>query len=166
MEECKWRCYAKGVVGGSGAGFFTAATCHVFAFDLIDGLGGCVFPFAKPLPPVVFGNFDLGSSVLQKLHNKFVTGGVLLETEFWATRKKLLDVNASRNSKQKVGLKSDMIFNVKPSSNGQMLDYNVPGGKLNRGLSVVDSYQLLKGGELIDDEVFLASALGWCIEWL
>lgn len=49
----------------------------------------------------------------------------------------------------------------------RMLDYNVPGGKLNRGLSVVDSYKLLKEGkELTEDEVFLASALGWCIEWL
>ncbi|XP_024965234.1 farnesyl diphosphate synthase 2 [Cynara cardunculus var. scolymus] len=47
-----------------------------------------------------------------------------------------------------------------------MLDYNVPGGKLNRGLSVVDSYKLLKGDELTDDEVFLACALGWCVEWL
>ncbi|XVF77008.1 hypothetical protein PTKIN_Ptkin14bG0005600 [Pterospermum kingtungense] len=49
----------------------------------------------------------------------------------------------------------------------QMLDYNVPGGKLNRGLSVIDSYKLLKDGkELSDDEIFLASSLGWCIEWL
>ncbi|XVF03600.1 hypothetical protein REPUB_Repub05bG0007200 [Reevesia pubescens] len=49
----------------------------------------------------------------------------------------------------------------------RMLDYNVPGGKLNRGLSVIDSYKLLKEGkELSDDEVFLACALGWCIEWL
>ncbi|KAL6197794.1 hypothetical protein ACLB2K_027588 [Fragaria x ananassa] len=49
----------------------------------------------------------------------------------------------------------------------QMLDYNVPGGKLNRGLSVIDSYQLLQHGrELTEDEIFLASALGWCIEWL
>ncbi|KAK9689552.1 hypothetical protein RND81_09G066600 [Saponaria officinalis] len=49
----------------------------------------------------------------------------------------------------------------------QMLDYNVPGGKLNRGLSVIDSYSLLKEGqELTDDEIFLASTLGWCIEWL
>ncbi|KAL0321036.1 UNVERIFIED_CONTAM: Farnesyl pyrophosphate synthase [Sesamum radiatum] len=48
----------------------------------------------------------------------------------------------------------------------RMLDYNVPGGKLNRGLSVVDSYELLKEGkDLTEDEVFLASALGWCIEW-
>ncbi|KAL0320903.1 UNVERIFIED_CONTAM: Farnesyl pyrophosphate synthase [Sesamum radiatum] len=48
-----------------------------------------------------------------------------------------------------------------------MLDYNVPGGKLNRGLSVVDSYKLLKlGKELSDDEMFLACSLGWCIEWL
>nr|ADV03080.1 farnesyl diphosphate synthase [Bacopa monnieri] len=49
----------------------------------------------------------------------------------------------------------------------RMLDYNVPGGKLNRGLSVIDSYKLLKEGkDLTEEEVFLASALGWCIEWL
>ncbi|KAH1065898.1 hypothetical protein J1N35_030885 [Gossypium stocksii] len=49
----------------------------------------------------------------------------------------------------------------------KMLDYNVPGGKLNRGLSVIDSYRLLKDGkELTQDEIFLTSALGWCIEWL
>nr|KAJ0186218.1 hypothetical protein LSAT_V11C900468130 [Lactuca sativa] len=61
-------------------------------------------------------------SELQKLHKQFVIRGVLSETEFWATRKKLLDVNntsSSRKAKQKVGLKSDMIFNVKPSSDGQ-----------------------------------------------
>lgn len=49
----------------------------------------------------------------------------------------------------------------------RMLDYNVPGGKLNRGLSVIDSYKLLvEGREITSDEIFLASALGWCIEWL
>ncbi|XP_050370895.1 farnesyl pyrophosphate synthase [Argentina anserina] len=49
----------------------------------------------------------------------------------------------------------------------RMLDYNVPGGKLNRGLSVVDSFKLLKEGrELTDGEVFESCALGWCIEWL
>ncbi|CAA0815446.1 Farnesyl pyrophosphate synthase 2 [Striga hermonthica] len=40
-------------------------------------------------------------------------------------------------------------------------------GKLNRGLSVIDSYKLLiEGKGLTEDEEFLASALGWCIEWL
>lgn len=40
-------------------------------------------------------------------------------------------------------------------------------GKLNRGLSVIDSLKLLKDGrELMDDEIFLSSALGWCIEWV
>ncbi|XP_042521036.1 farnesyl pyrophosphate synthase 1 [Macadamia integrifolia] len=49
----------------------------------------------------------------------------------------------------------------------RMLDYNVPGGKLNRGLSVIDSYRLLKDGkELTEDEIFHACTLGWCIEWL
>ncbi|KAI7734790.1 hypothetical protein M8C21_005456 [Ambrosia artemisiifolia] len=58
-------------------------------------------------------------SVLQKFHKQFVSGDVLSETEFWATRKKLLDANASITSKQKVGLKGEMIYNVKPSSDGQ-----------------------------------------------
>jgi len=40
-------------------------------------------------------------------------------------------------------------------------------GKLNRGLSVIDSYRLLKEGQALnDDEIFQASALGWCIEWV
>uniref|UniRef100_A0ACD5VGZ2 Uncharacterized protein n=1 Tax=Avena sativa TaxID=4498 RepID=A0ACD5VGZ2_AVESA len=48
-----------------------------------------------------------------------------------------------------------------------MLDYNVLGGKLNRGLAVVESYKLLKAGsEPSEDEVFLACILGWGIEWL
>ncbi|CAN6250472.1 unnamed protein product [Urochloa humidicola] len=48
----------------------------------------------------------------------------------------------------------------------QMIDYNVPGGKLNRGLSVIDSYLLLKqGSEVTEDDFFLACVLGWCVEW-
>lgn len=44
---------------------------------------------------------------------------------------------------------------------------NLTTGKLNRGLSVIDSYQLLKGGkELTAEEFFDASVLGWCIEWV
>ncbi|KAK8926166.1 Farnesyl pyrophosphate synthase [Platanthera zijinensis] len=48
----------------------------------------------------------------------------------------------------------------------RMLDYNVPGGKLNRGMSVVDSYKILTGGQLSSDEFFHACVLGWCVEWL
>ncbi|KAH0835750.1 farnesyl-diphosphate synthase [Lanmaoa asiatica] len=44
------------------------------------------------------------------------------------------------------------------------LDFNVPGGKLNRGMSVVDSVEILKGRGLTDDEYFKAALLGWCIE--
>ncbi|KAK8497619.1 hypothetical protein V6N12_042807 [Hibiscus sabdariffa] len=48
-----------------------------------------------------------------------------------------------------------------------MLDYNVRRGKMNRGLSVIDVFKSLKeGNELSNDEVFLACALGWCIEWV
>ncbi|CAO2842385.1 unnamed protein product [Amaranthus hypochondriacus] len=49
----------------------------------------------------------------------------------------------------------------------KMLDYNVPGGKLNRGLSVIESCRLLNDGKHLDeDELFRAAVLGWCIQWL
>lgn len=48
--------------------------------------------------------------------------------------------------------------------NPQNLDYNVPGGKLNRGLSVVDTVAILKGRALTEDEYFKAAVLGWCVE--
>lgn len=54
------------------------------------------------------------------------------------------------------------------------LEYNTPGGKLNRGLSVVDTVEILlctnesseKVRELTDDEYMQAAILGWCIELL
>ncbi|KAH9823808.1 isoprenoid synthase domain-containing protein [Melampsora americana] len=46
------------------------------------------------------------------------------------------------------------------------LDYNTPGGKLNRGTAVVDTYKILKGEELSSDEFLNAAALGWCVELL
>ena len=48
-----------------------------------------------------------------------------------------------------------------------MVDYNVLGGKCNRGLSVVDSYKILKGVDVLSHEdAFLACTLGWCMEWV
>ncbi|KAF2300009.1 hypothetical protein GH714_006664 [Hevea brasiliensis] len=53
------------------------------------------------------------------------------------------------------------------SCDGLMLDYNVPRGKLYRGLAVIDCYKSLKEGkELTEEEILLASVLGWCVEWL
>lgn len=49
------------------------------------------------------------------------------------------------------------------------LDYNTPGGKLNRGLSVVDTYCILSGKSIEElDEITYrkVSILGWCIELL
>ncbi|KAK0236472.1 isoprenoid synthase domain-containing protein [Armillaria nabsnona] len=46
------------------------------------------------------------------------------------------------------------------------LDYNVPGGKLNRGMSVVDTAEIIKGTPLTDDEYLKAAVLGWGIELL
>ncbi|KIL64788.1 hypothetical protein M378DRAFT_162951 [Amanita muscaria Koide BX008] len=46
------------------------------------------------------------------------------------------------------------------------LNYNIPGGKLNRGLSVVDTTEVLKGRSLTEDEYTKAAVLGWCVELL
>ncbi|KIY45268.1 farnesyl-diphosphate synthase [Fistulina hepatica ATCC 64428] len=46
------------------------------------------------------------------------------------------------------------------------LDYNVPGGKLNRGMSVVDTLRILRGSELSQELYTRAAILGWCIELL
>ncbi|KAF7723334.1 Farnesyl pyrophosphate synthetase [Apophysomyces ossiformis] len=48
----------------------------------------------------------------------------------------------------------------------QSLDYNVPGGKLNRGLSVVDTVRILKGDAVTEDDIFKAQVLGWLVEFL
>ena len=47
---------------------------------------------------------------------------------------------------------------------GQNLDYNVTRGKLNRGMAVIDTVEILKGRSLADDEYFKAAVLGWCVE--
>lgn len=46
------------------------------------------------------------------------------------------------------------------------LEYNVPYGKLNRGISVVDTLEIIRGAPLNDDEFFKAATLGWCVELL
>jgi len=51
----------------------------------------------------------------------------------------------------------------------KMLDYNVKGGKMNRGLMVVVSGDLIlkSQGRAVDSEMLTKLAvLGWCIEWL
>lgn len=50
-----------------------------------------------------------------------------------------------------------------------MLEYNVKGGKMNRGLMVVVSGELIlksKGLPVTSDELTKLAVLGWCIEWL
>ncbi|TYJ97218.1 putative RNA polymerase II transcription factor B subunit 1-1 isoform X2 [Cucumis melo var. makuwa] len=58
-------------------------------------------------------------SELQKLHKQFVIGGVLTESEFWAARKKLLERDSSKKSKQLIGFKSSMVLDTKPMSDGR-----------------------------------------------
>ncbi|KAL0476471.1 farnesyl pyrophosphate synthase [Acrasis kona] len=48
----------------------------------------------------------------------------------------------------------------------QVLEYNVPHGKLNRGLAVIDTLLILKNYKVTDKELHDAAVLGWCIEWL
>ena len=47
-----------------------------------------------------------------------------------------------------------------------MIDYNVPGGKLNRGMAVYDVLAAIQGaGAISRPDAFRANAVGWCIEW-
>nr|OQO18458.1 Farnesyl pyrophosphate synthase [Rachicladosporium sp. CCFEE 5018] len=46
------------------------------------------------------------------------------------------------------------------------LTYNTLGGKCNRGLSVIDTTQILLGRDLSSDDYFHAATLGWLIELL
>lgn len=39
-------------------------------------------------------------------------------------------------------------------------------GKLNRGLSVVDTIRILKGDAVTDDDIFKATVLGWLVEFV
>lgn len=51
----------------------------------------------------------------------------------------------------------------------EMLDYNVKGGKMNRGIGVIDvqkAFARQGGRKLSNDEYCRAAVLGWCIEWL
>ncbi|KAA0145988.1 hypothetical protein FNF31_05483 [Cafeteria roenbergensis] len=48
----------------------------------------------------------------------------------------------------------------------EMVEYTVPCGKLNRGITVVHSLAALKGDVLSEEDVRRAAAVGWCIEWL
>mmetsp|Transcript_13916 Transcript_13916/g.24387 ORF Transcript_13916/g.24387 Transcript_13916/m.24387 type:complete len:358 (+) Transcript_13916:97-1170(+) len=49
----------------------------------------------------------------------------------------------------------------------EVMDYNVPGGKLNRGMAVYDVLSAIKDSQALSDhDIFLANSLGWCIEWL
>ncbi|KAJ6595775.1 farnesyl-diphosphate synthase [Mycena vulgaris] len=46
------------------------------------------------------------------------------------------------------------------------IDYNVPGGKLNRGISVIDSVEIMKGRPLSQHEFRQAAVLGWAVEFM
>ncbi|KAK7343973.1 hypothetical protein VNO77_13137 [Canavalia gladiata] len=59
-------------------------------------------------------------SKLQKLHKELVSSGKLTESEFWATKKKLLDQDESRKLKQRIGFKNSLIFDTKPTSDGRI----------------------------------------------
>ncbi|ORY74831.1 hypothetical protein BCR37DRAFT_384252 [Protomyces lactucae-debilis] len=49
----------------------------------------------------------------------------------------------------------------------QNLEHNCVGGKLNRGLSVIDTLRVLKGVDELDEETYRkASILGWSVELL
>jgi farnesyl diphosphate synthase len=56
---------------------------------------------------------------------------------------------------------------ISPKHFPKSLQYNVPNGKLNRGISVVLAYKMFcQAKELTDENIRLAQLLGWCVEML
>lgn len=47
----------------------------------------------------------------------------------------------------------------------KMTEYNVPHGKLNRGLMVAEAFYEFNNGKFTSDQLIKALCLGWCIEW-
>ncbi|KAJ3677544.1 hypothetical protein LUZ60_003268 [Juncus effusus] len=100
------------------------------------------------------------------LHENRSIDAMVSELELEETRERFLGMY----DRLKQELLEDPVFDLMEEAKRhveQMLDYNVRGGKLNRGISVIQTYKLLKDGEEIsDEEFFLAGVLGWSIEWL
>ncbi len=49
----------------------------------------------------------------------------------------------------------------------EMIEYNVPHGKLTRGLTVISALRSFKGGGTLSPTDYRrAAVLGWCVEWL
>ena len=50
----------------------------------------------------------------------------------------------------------------------RLMEYNVPKGKLTRGLTVINAVKEISaaGGKLADEQYRRAAVLGWCVEWL
>ncbi|KAJ1727026.1 Farnesyl pyrophosphate synthetase [Coemansia biformis] len=60
------------------------------------------------------------------------------------------------------GATSEMTARIK-----ELFTYNVEGGKMNRGMSVVDTVKIVRGeSELPEDINTQAMVLGWAVEWL
>ncbi|KAI5054793.1 hypothetical protein GOP47_0029938 [Adiantum capillus-veneris] len=56
---------------------------------------------------------------LQKLHKQLVINGVLSDEDFWAARKRSLNEEAPKSSKQKTGLKTAMLVDIRPMHDGR-----------------------------------------------
>lgn len=56
---------------------------------------------------------------LLKLHQQLVGGNILSEVDFWATRKNLLEDEQSGVQKQRTGLRSAMLADVRPLTDGR-----------------------------------------------
>ena len=49
----------------------------------------------------------------------------------------------------------------------KLMKHSVPGGKMNRGLTVIHTTRAcVQGRSLTPKELYDASVLGWCVEWL
>nr|BBU53604.1 farnesyl diphosphate synthase 2 [Lithospermum erythrorhizon] len=152
-------------------------TNNLVVLNLLQRLRYSKFPQNFPRISKAFQILYYLSSNPQKTKNHCTQLSILLPNKLYQEKIQFLVKMSNLKSKffevydvLKAELLNDPAFDFTDDSRQwveRMLDYNVPGGKCNRGLSVIDSYRLLKEEkELSEDEIFLACVIGWCIEWL
>lgn len=133
------------------------------------------------LPSPSFSHFILPSFISVSQFKKMSSENLFTEQQIASTQAKIdarkrfesvfpLLVEELTSHLQSINLPQNAIEwfkNVSPSMdivNKKNLNYNTPGGKLNRGLSVVDTYQILVGKPLSDEIHMKVSILGWAVE--
>ncbi|XP_007556132.1 farnesyl pyrophosphate synthase-like isoform X1 [Poecilia latipinna] len=134
-------------------------SCAFNAPKTIRAMSLVASPFRfKSRPFMLSASYLQGDTVCNGTHNK---KALLSDPQLFDAKFEELVTELTERDFQDPGL-VDALNRLR-----EILDYNVPGGKKNRGLSVIGSLrELLPPSQLSQDAVQKALLVGWCIEML